>query len=188
MKSGTTIIADKLNSLQKSLAIVTQTQVLVGIPDKNAEREPDPDEKLIMNNASIGYLQENGLPEQNIPARPFLIPGVESVQDKTIASFKSALISSLSDDMAGFNRKMNEAGIVAADAVRTKIDEGPFALLSDATLRNRARKAAKSAGTKAERKIAQLALASGDYSQIDAQPLIDTGQLLKAITYTIRKP
>ena len=186
MKSGVSIVKDNLGKFQKSLGALIVSKVLVGIPAKNAEREPDPENPEPINNAAIGYIMENGAPEHGIPARPFLIPGVRDAQKEIAQKMQSATVNALSGDKAGFNKYLRQAGQIGASAVKNKIDNGPFVALADSTLRARARKQAISGGTKADRKAAKAALASGDYSKINAKPLIDTGQLIAAVTYIVR--
>jgi len=187
MKSGMSIVSDKLGKFQKSLSALMVAKVLVGVPAKNAERDDENDEPGPINNAAIGYLMENGSPEKNIPARPFLIPGVKDAQKQIAEVLQGGTINALSGNEAGFTRSLKEAGQIAASSVQNKIDSGPFAPLSDRTLRERARKQVVSGGTKADRESAKEALKSGDYSDVNAKPLIDTGQLLRSISFIIRK-
>jgi hypothetical protein len=63
-------------------------QVMVGIPSKTAERQPDPEEPGPMNNATIGYIMENGSPAANIPERPHLKPGIRDVKDEIVERYK----------------------------------------------------------------------------------------------------
>lgn len=60
-------------------------EVLIGIPMSTTER---PDGEIT--NAELGYIHEYGAPEANIPARPFLIPGVESVKGKALELMKKS--------------------------------------------------------------------------------------------------
>ena len=187
MKSGVSILTDNLQKVQRSIAALTQTNVLVGIPSERAERDDDEGEAEPINNAGIGYIMENGAPEMNIPRRPFLVPGVKNAQPQITSIFRQATVDALVGDVSGFTRAMNEAGLIASSAVQQKIDDGPFEPLSDRTLRERARKQLVSGGTKKDRRLAAQALATKDYSLINAKPLIDTVQLLRSITYVIRK-
>ena len=74
MKS-VTVELDKTAALISALAELASTAVYVGIPEsEDARKEGD------VGNATIGYAMEFGLPANNVPARPFLIPGIGYVQ------------------------------------------------------------------------------------------------------------
>lgn len=153
------IVKDRVGAVLKGVRALTTKEVLVGIPSTTAGRDDTP-----INNAEIGYLMETGSPAQNIPERPFLVPGVESAQDKFIPHLKAAGLSALEGKTAMIERDFDRAGIVAANAVKAKITDGPFTPLSPKTLQKRRAK-----GRTGER------------------PLIDTGQLRRAVSHVVRK-
>lgn len=153
------VIKDRVADVLKSVKALTSKEVLVGIPSTTAGRDDTP-----INNAEIGYLMETGSPAQNIPERPFLVPGVENAQDKFIPHLKAAGLSALEGKTAMIDRDFDRAGFVAANAVKAKITDGPFTPLSPKTLQKRRAK-----GRTGER------------------PLIDTGQLRRAVTHVVRK-
>lgn len=131
-------------------------EVLIGIPMSTTER---PDGEIT--NAELGYIHEYGAPEANIPARPFLIPGVESVKGKALELMKKAIIADLENKPKLRDKILNQIGLMCAAAVKDKIDTGPFTPLAPSTVRARKDKT--------------------------AQPLIDTGNLQNSITYVIRE-
>jgi hypothetical protein len=176
-KSGVTTTINNAAKFLASVATLLKRDVLVGIPDTNAERYEDlkalraaqkaanPTAPLPgLSNAQIGYIQENGAPNRNIPARPFLIPGVEEAQPKYTPHLKAAMVAALTGDASGCDRSLNAAGLVAQNSVKAKINSGIPPKLSDATIRSRLSRGR-----------------TGD------KPLIDTGQLRNAITYVVRK-
>lgn len=142
--------------MERHIADLLDTEVLVGIP-AGAGRAAD----ALITLAQIGYIQEFGSPASNIPARPFLIPGVESVQQRCAQRLKAGLPAALAggDLRAAFN----EAGLIAATAVKNRINDGIPPKLADATLAARKRKGF--AGTK---------------------PLVVTGGLRNAVTHVVR--
>lgn len=151
-------VKDRVPDLLKAVRDLTKTRVLVGIPDANAGRNDGP-----VSNAVIGYIQEFGSPAQNIPERPFLVPGVQSVEEKTVERLKKAGQAALSGDTAAVEQAQHAIGLEAQSAVRAKIQGGPFAPLSERTLaRRRAR------------------------GRTGEKPLVDTGQLRNSVTYVIR--
>ncbi|WP_429498952.1 hypothetical protein ACQUFY_08495 [Robbsia andropogonis] len=148
---------DLLPKILEQIGELTKRQVLVGIPDGAPSRQDTP-----QSNAQIGYLQETGSPANNIPARPFLVPGVADVQEQVAEILQGGVKEALSGRAA--LPRMHGAGMVAQGAVRRKITNGPFQDLAPATIA--ARQARGRTGTK---------------------PLIDTGQLRNSITYVVRE-
>jgi hypothetical protein len=182
-----TVKQDNVKKVFQSIRDLVGQQVLIGIPDDNAGRKDgDP-----ANNALIGYVMEFGSPAQNIPARAFLIPGVEKAETPALYQLRQAAKAALDGDKQKMEQKLNAAGIVGANSARYEINNGDFAPLSPQTIlnRNRAR------GTKSHRKneLQYLALYSSGMSAIDAEsiagikPLINTAQLRNSITYVLRK-
>lgn len=180
------ITIDKTKAVLAGLRALTQQRVLVGIPESAAARNGDPE-----NNAAIGYLMETGSPAQNLPARPFLVPGVKNAEKRTAAILKLAGVAALAGNAGDVTKYLDMAGLAAASAVKAKIQAGPFTPLSPSTVAARA--AAR--GTKSQRKseITYAALIAIGETPGDAQamtgikPLINTGQLRNSITYVIRK-
>ena len=153
------ITKDRVDALLKAVRDLTAQEVLVGVPSSTAGREDTP-----ITNAEIGYLMETGSPAQNIPERPFLVPGVEDGKARFIPHLKAAGISALDGKPEMVNRDLERAGFVAASSVKTKITEGPFTPLSPKTLAKRRAK-----------------------GRTRESPLIDTGQLRDSITHVVRK-
>lgn len=161
MKNAAKLLVDRLPKLQKSLAVLTKRDVLVGVPGETNSRE-EPGEG--MNNASLAYIHENGAPAANIPARPFMQPGVDDAKKKIVHHFELAAKRAMTGDDAFVERGLHAAGMVTQSAMRKRINEGPPPALAKSTLA--ARKARGRQSTK---------------------PLVDTGQLRNSINYVIRK-
>lgn len=159
MKSGVHVILDQVAKVTQGISMLAGVRVMVGIPSSTAGRKEGP-----ITNAALGYIHENGAPEVNIPARPFLIPGVKNAEVQNIEDFRKVGKLALEGKPAAAEKGFHAAGLHASNAVRAKITEGPFAPLKPATLA--ARRSRGRTGTK---------------------PLIDTGQLRAAITYVLRK-
>lgn len=162
------VVRDNTKALDDILKELGSHQVLVGIPAETASRDDSP-----INNAAIGYILETGAPEQNLPARPFLHPGVASARDDIAKVARKTLIQalSLSGSTSGsaqtIQNGLAQMGLVAANAVRRRVDTGDFAPLAPSTIYRRQRRA--------------NAPRSGE------KPLVDTGQLRNAVTYVVRK-
>lgn len=161
MKSGVHERTNKpaLKRLLAGLTSLPSTDVLVGIPQEKGARQGEP-----ISNALIGYLMETGMPASNVPARPFLYPGVDAARSPVTKYLKQGAAYALEGNAAGVDRAMNAAGSSAASSVQRKLTAGPFQPLAASTLAARRRR-----------------------GRTGTRPLIDTGQLRRAITYVVRK-
>jgi hypothetical protein len=177
------------NSAAISAAIrdLASRRVLVGVPAEKAGRQPDPGQPPTpINNAELAYIHERGAPEANIPARPFLQPGVDSARDRLVKKLESAGRAAFAGDPAAVDRRLTEVGLIAQAAVRNKIADGPFVPLAPATIRARLRRTG--IGKFDPSIYGKGAIASDEHEAATGMwPLIDTGQLRNAISFVIRK-
>lgn len=171
MKPGIVVTLDKTKNILDGMRKLADNRVLVGVPLNKAERNDDEP----ITNAVIGYVQEYGSPEMNIPARPHLVPGVKGSKGDWTPRLSDAAIAALEGKPDGVERNLNAAGLIGQNAVRAVITAGEFVPLATATLKARQRDAAKKAGGLSKLKAVSIA------------PLIVTGQYLKSITYVLRK-
>jgi hypothetical protein len=166
------IVEDHTKELFQALDGLTKIQVLVGIPAETAGRNVTAGNPI--NNAMLGYIHETGSPLNNIHARPFLYPGVKNSQrdwmPRLAAAGRAALNNNSSEALRGFET----AGEIAASAVKDRIAGGIPPPLKPATVAARRR---RTPGSSYRRKAETPA---------DAIPLIDTGQLLKSITFVLK--
>lgn len=174
------ITKDDVGKLIASVQGLTAQQVLVGIPSTKAGRKEGP-----ITNAAIGYIHENGAPEINLPARPFLVPGVRESQDKWLPYLKAAALAAIDrKGIEAVDAKLHSVGLIAQNAVKLRIRSGPFAPLSPATLRQRLAKLQAKRGID---KISGKRWRDVTLNDVTIRILIDTAQLLNAVTYVIRK-
>lgn len=163
VKSGVFMFTKaKAKNTLKAINNLPARSVLVGIPEEKTDRD-DSHDAAYVTNAVLGYIHENGAPEANIPARPWLVPGIRDAKAKISDYLRQAGNAALDGDSAKADRAMHAAGLTAVNSVRRKIQTGPFIPLAPATIAARLRKGRT--GTK---------------------PLLDTGQLRNSITYVIR--
>ncbi|WCS27240.1 hypothetical protein LOK46_10605 [Methylobacterium sp. NMS14P] len=155
-------VADRFGLLDKAVLALTKNGVYVGIPGGDA-RTPVKGEPAPPSNATIGYIQEFGAPDQHIPARPFLVPGVQSAQERIVSIYRSAGKAVLTGDFQAIEAAHQKVGLIATDAVRRQIDDGTFAPLSERTLAAR-----KARGVTREK------------------PLVDTGEMRRSIQYMVK--
>lgn len=158
-----------VKDLMAGLRTLTKNEVLVGVPAENAGREAE-DGQRPLNNAEIGYIQEHGSTIDGgdgnsyvIPPRPHLRPGIKGAREKIAGQMKKGLLGAMKGDASAADKALHASGLVAQNAVRNKITEGPFVPLAPMTLAKR--RARGRTGTK---------------------PLIDTGAYRNAQTYVVR--
>lgn len=157
--------SNKAGKVFAAIAALPRKEVLVGIPEDKAARRDDPLAPSTgpMTNAVLGYIHENGAPEANIPARPFLIPGVHAVQSETIKMFKVAGAAALAGDAGKMDKVLHVIGLTNQASVRNALQTGAFVPLSPVTIAARLRR-----------------------GRTGTRPLIDTGQLRNSINYVVR--
>lgn len=158
MKSGLTVRSDSAQSILDALKTLANKDVLVGIPESKDERD-DGD----IGNAAIGYINENGSPAQNIPARPHLKPGVRSVEQDFMPHLKATAQKAIEGNAEGAVTSLERAGTVAANGVKRYITITGFTPLADATIANRLRR-----------------------GRTGNKPFIDTGEYRRSITHVVR--
>ena len=65
--------------LRQAMDALDNGSVLIGIPDDSEKNQRD---DTVETNSEIAFTNEFGEPAENIPARPFLIPGVNNAMEK----------------------------------------------------------------------------------------------------------
>lgn len=162
MPKNIKVTIDRVPQIARSLRALAEQRVMVGVPGDKAGRKPEAGEGPI-NNAALMKIHEDGAPEVNIPARPVVGPTIKDSKATILAGLELAGDKALTGDTPGMMKALNALGLTMQNRMRKKITDGPFDPLSERTLA--ARRAKGRTGTK---------------------PLIDTGQLRRALTYVIR--
>lgn len=147
----TVVLKDKLASTLKAIRELAMQEVKVGFPEGSASREGDD-----LNNPTIAYIHEYGAPAANIPARPFLIPGVRNSLPQVEKIMKAGAIDAL-DGKSSAKGTMRQVGLVAQGAVQQKISDGPFVPNKPETIRRKG----------------------------SNKPLIDRGELRKSVNFVV---
>jgi len=171
-----------VNKLNEALMKVADVEVLVGFPEDTTNRPPSEDEPAGITNASLAYIHDQGAPESNIPARPFMVPAILSIQEKVADKMGQILKATMNG--GGVNKVaqgFTQVGLIGKLAIQTTINDGIDPPLAESTLRARARKGRK--GAKEELEIRAKGLPA---STMFAKPLVDTGELRNAASYAIR--
>jgi hypothetical protein len=160
----TVIVTTSLvKQFKETMQALIKKNVYVGIPEDHNKREEGQ-----VTNSQLGYINEFGSPARNIPARPFLIPGVKEAGDKVSAILSKAAITTESGPQ-DVDIALNKAGQVARDTVKRRIQQSTdIEPLSPVTMKIRSTR-------KKNRRTGVM------------KPLIDTGQMLNSITYVVRE-
>lgn len=151
------LIKDNMAEFLAGVNAMDKKRVYVGVPGNESERSED------ITNVSLAYIHDRGSPKVNIPARPFLQPGIDSARAQIEARMKKAAASP-NWSPALLDQTLEQVGTIAQSSVKKQIrsQEG-FTPLAKSTLKAREKKGFK--GTKA---------------------LIHTGKLLNSISYVVR--
>jgi hypothetical protein len=181
---GVKVTKDKVGDVLASVKRLTSQEVLVGIPGENAGREAAPGTPAqTVTNVQLGYVHEFGSPARNIPARPFLIPGIEGALDRLIPLMRKTGVQALSfGDVGAITAGLIAVGLAGASAVQMKITTGPFEPIKDRTKRDRLTRKASYINASPKRQAEMMAKWMGG----DFKPLIDTGALRQSITFVVR--
>lgn len=188
LKGGTGVLmkVDNLERLSRDIEALAKSEVLAGFPEDTTDRTDDEDPGSNITNAAIAYVQDHGEPDRNVPARPFMLPAMEAVQDRAESILKQAAKAMLKADSKDRDSLLSiyltRVGLAIQAAIRKKINEGIPPPLSEATLRRRAARGRVGA-------MWELAWrdAGAPASTELAKPLIDTGQLRNAVNFVIRE-
>lgn len=184
--TGVKIKGKGMEEIADALRVLTQAEVLVGVPAEEADTGRKDGEP---NNAELAYIHDNGAPEANIPQREFMRPGINKVRDVLSDKLGRGMGAVLrGDGMKAVERTFNQVGIVAATSIKETINEGIPPPLSDATLRNRMRKGRKGGGGWRLGAAQELDRRwDGQAPSVEfAKPLVDTAAMRNSVTYVIR--
>lgn len=185
MRDGLHTIVDRAPAVIEATRALTREQVLVGVPDVNAEKGREPGQP---NNAMLARVHDQGDPTANIPARPFMAPGMHEGQARYLPLLRRAGAAALAGDATGVQRWLHAAGLVAASAVQAVITRGIAPPLAPSTVRGRiARRKSKTWRAKRRAEVAANVAAGAAPGAGIFTPLIDTGALRASITYVLRR-
>lgn len=183
-------IIDRVPEVLAAVQRLTTAQVLVGVPPAKGPRRQGQ-----VTNATLAYIHENGSPARNIPARPFIRPGIRRVRAELIRIMRQGAQDAVRGKRVDATMILNRVGMKARNAVVEEITspQPPFVPLKPATIRARLRRT--NAGRRQLQAMEKMARATGRQTNAvlaewggagNAQPLIDTGQLRASISYVVR--
>lgn len=182
-KSGAKVTRDGMADLKRALKALSRREVLVGVPEDKTIR----DDGAVLTNAGIAYIQDNGAPEDNIPARPFMRPGIDAARDKLIRQL-AATAKAVLNRGANPDDGLTAVGLTAVSSIKMQIKAGIPPPLADATVAARAnRKGGPRGGTRRGAQWEMAWRAAGAPPGLElAKPLIDTANMIGAISYVLR--
>lgn len=171
-----------LADVSAEIKLIAGVEVLVGFPAETSNRdESEAAEVGGITNAALGYIHETGMPEQNIPARPFLVPAIEENAEMIEKRLAGIARKALSGDAEAIEAGFQALGLKMQAAIRNKINEGIPPPLAESTLRARAARGRKGAQEELD------ARGRGEAPGVaNAKPLVDSGQMRNAVNYAIR--
>jgi len=141
-----------------------ENEVVVGITEETSRDEG------AFTSAGLLYLHEQGVPSRNIVPRPVLRPAIsdDKTKEKIEALMQDAAEAALVDgDMGRAKDDFEKAGMVGRDACKAWITEQKVAPNKPSTIAKKKRKHQNNKG--------------------EPVALIDTGAMLEAITYAVRR-
>jgi hypothetical protein len=104
---------DSMAKLRQQLAKIAQTDVYVGVPEDETNRNSG-----AMTNAGLLYIHTHGSALQHIPARPVLEPAIEAPDNAALITKQlgEAARSTLSAKPGDAKDHLNQAGMLARNA------------------------------------------------------------------------
>ena len=180
-------------SLADVVGALAQKEVLVGIPAENSSRQTPGTSGDRINNAELLYIQSHGVREAEmrkemqqhidagkkyseahslyiqshgsalwrIPPRPVLEPSIEANKEPIAKQLQGAVTAAIDGNPAGVDQALHRAGLVAENAAKAWFED-PRNNWPPNSPRTIAKKGSDS-------------------------PLIDTGEMRKAITHVVRE-
>jgi len=158
VKPGVSIVSDNTKAISAAIRKMAETQVLVGIPSEKTSRSGP------ITNAALGYIHNYGAPEANIPARPFMEPGIAEAEPENLRRMQHIATAALEGRSDAVENGFIAIGLRTAAAIKRRFALGIPPPLKPSTLAARRRR-----------------------GRSGTTPLIDTGQLRNAISFVIRR-
>lgn len=175
---------DNTLSIIKDIKKLTGFDVLVGIPEENAERTNEDGFKSPINNAQLLYIHSKGSPIQHIPPRPLIEPALEASgnKERIDENLKKAAQLILDGKSEAAIKALHIAGLDGVNIIKDWFNDprNNWPPNTTATVKAKIKKKYK---TKKARNKKIEAYEAGEEG-IDSV-LIDTAQLKNAITYSV---
>lgn len=168
----------ELEMLQR-LKKIQRTEILVGIPESEAARKDGE-----MNNPTLLYIHTKGSPLRNLPARPVIEPALEDEMNaaRIIDDLRKVVDLVFANKFDQARKQMEITGKDAANMIRMWFvdPKNNWEPNARATVLRKLKKLSK------KKRTEMIADYDAGNERID-KPLIDTGELRKAITYVVKE-
>jgi len=178
VKGGVKVTQDGVDALLKAVDALTRRSCYVGVP---ATTDPRND-GTPFGNAAIGYTNEMGAPERNLPARPHLLPGVSDRRGQIVELLALAGKAALKGDSAKVDLALAHAGEIAVASVKGIVAAGLQPALAPATIRYHLSARGLSDAEISRRRNPAPGVVDASAGE---KPLILTGAYLQSITYLV---
>jgi hypothetical protein len=180
------VTSDETAAFLQAFKTMQAKEVLAGFPQEEEPREGEDGEESPITNAALGYIHNTGMPEQNIPARPFMVEGIETKKEPISAGMHAAGSAALDGDVAQVDKALLAVALIAKSGIQSKIIDGPFEPLAESTLKARVRNSGSEVAKAAQTELDSRA-AGNDPNPENARPLNDTGQMRNAVQGVVRE-
>jgi hypothetical protein len=147
-----------MDKLKAALAKLAKAEVFVGVPEDHSVRNSGE-----MTNAALVYLHTNGSALQKIPARPIIEPAIEAADNKALITKElgNAARSLMDQQLAETTQHLDKAGMLGREAAQRWFTDPRNGWAANTPL--------------------TIARKGSD------APLIDTGQLRRAMDYLVEE-
>lgn len=162
--------------LRRAVHELAGSEVLIGVPAAKDGRTDNGG----FGNAAIAYTQETGSPANNIPARPFLAPGVKDIVPAAVLKLEEAAKEALRGNRDKVRAILHGIGLDGVSAVRKRFDDNNWQALKKTTLDARLR---RRLGKEGIRRLREKGEELPEPTQ--TKPLQDTMQLKKSIVHIV---
>ena len=160
-------IVKRLKEVMKRAEQLNRIQLVVGIPSDENSREDSGE----ITNAELGVIHEFGVPERGIPERSFM-RSTASEESENLGNLTKVVVSECLSGQITPIKAFSEIGVYLKGKIVDKITDGEFQPNTAETTR---------------RKLATVKDKKKRRAPDANKPLIDTGQLMGAITYEVRE-
>jgi hypothetical protein len=183
VKDGVHLVKDRTKALVEATRALTKQDVLVGVPGETNFKGREAGEP---SNAALAYIHDNGAPEANIPARPFMRPGMKAAKKAIVVQLRLAGRAAIDGDSSKVTARLHAAGLAAVASIRAVITAGIPPPLAESTVEKRISR--RASGTWRRKRRAEVAANAAGAAPGEGifTPLVDTGALRAAITHVIR--
>jgi hypothetical protein len=183
-----TKVRDNTAQLRAAIERLADARLLVGIPKVASPRTDGQ-----FTNAEIGYVQENGAPEVNLPARPHLRPTVRENRALILKTLRRAGEAAFEGETDRATGLLDQLGLALVARVKAKVRAGIPPELAASTVAARIRRRKSASWRKKRRALIAANVANPAHAATEERPgagvfvpLIDTGNYLGHITYVLR--